>query len=106
MHRTAVLLLVPCLLGADWPQHLGPTRDGHSPETGLRRAWPKDGPPVVWKRDVGSGWAGPAVLGDRLILFPRIGDDEVVGCLDPATGKPHWSAKYHTTYVDDFNFDN
>src|SRR5215213_2465638 len=101
-----LLLALPFLLAADWPQHLGPDRDGHSAETGLLRAWPKGGPGVVWKREVGSGWAGPAVAGDRLILFHRVGDDEVVECLDPATGKPHWSAKYHTRYVDDFNFDN
>src|SRR4051812_15707595 len=106
MHRTAIVLLLPCLLGADWPQHLGPTRDGHSPETGLLRSWHAGGPTVAWKRDAGSGWAGLAVAGDRLILFHRVGDDEVVECLDPATGKPHWSAKYHTRYADDFNFDN
>jgi outer membrane protein assembly factor BamB len=106
MYRTAILLLSPLALGADWPQHLGPTRDGHSPETGLLRSWPKDGPAVGWKREVGSGWAGPAVSDGRLILFHRVGDDEVVECLDPATGKPHWESKYHTRYVDDFNFDN
>src|SRR5439155_7882927 len=98
--------LVPCLLAADWPQHLGPTRDGHSPETGLARSWPKDGPVVAWKRDVGSGWSGVAVAGDRLMLFHRVGDDEVVECLDPATGKGRWTGKYHTRYVDDFSFDN
>jgi outer membrane protein assembly factor BamB len=106
MPRTAFVLLLPCLLGADWPQHLGPTRDGHSPETGLARAWPKDGPAVAWKREVGSGWAGPAVAGDRLILFHRVGDDEVVECLDPALGTGRWASKYHTRYVDDFSFDN
>src|SRR5437016_1220622 len=83
------------LLAADWPQHLGPTRDGHSPETGLARSWPKDGPVVAWKRDVGSGWSGVAVAGDRLMLFHRVGDDEVVECLDPATGKGRWTGKYH-----------
>ena len=90
MYRTAIFSC-PHLLGADWPQHLGPTRDGHSPETGLLRSWPKDGPAVGWKREVGSGWAGPAVAGDRLIVFHRVGDDEVIECLDPATGKPRWN---------------
>jgi outer membrane protein assembly factor BamB len=102
------LLLVglPFLLAADWPQHLGPTRDGHSPETGLLRAWPKDGPAVVWKREVGTGWAGPAVAGDRLILFHRVGDEEVVECLDPATGAGRWKSAYRTAYIDQFEFDN
>ena len=106
MRRTLLLPLLPLLLAADWPQHLGPTRDGQSPETGLLRTWPAGGPAVLWSREVGSGWAGAAVAGDRLILFHRVGDDELVECLDPATGKPKWAAKYHTRYVDDFSFDN
>src|SRR5438105_8780830 len=57
------------ILAADWPQFLGPNRDGHSTETGLNWDWPQGGPPVVWKQSVGSGWAGPVVAGDRLILF-------------------------------------
>lgn len=106
MPRTLPLAVLPLLLGADWPQHLGPTRDGHSPETGLLREWPRGGPAVLWKREVGSGWAGPAVAGDRLILFHRVGGDEVVECLDPATGKAAWTARYRSRYVDDFNFDD
>ena len=36
-------------LRADWPQFLGPTRDGQSSETGLNWNWPQDGPPIAWK---------------------------------------------------------
>ena len=70
------------------------------------RTWPKGGPAVVWKNDVGKGWAGPAVAGDRLILFHRVGDEEVVECLDPATGKDRWKAAYTASYVDEFGFDD
>jgi len=101
-----LLFGLPFLLAADWPQHLGPTRDGHSPETGILRTWPKDGPAVVWKRDVGAGWAGPVVVAERLILFHRVGDEEVVECLDPATGTGRWKSAYRTRYVDQFEFDN
>ena len=60
----------------------------------------------MWKRDVGKGWSGVTVAGDRLILFHRIGDEEVVECLDPATGKDKWRAVYKATYVDEFQFDD
>lgn len=100
------LALPLSLAAADWPQYLGPNRDGHSPETGLNWNWPKDGPPVAWKIDVGSGWAGPVVAGDRLVVFHRVGDEEVVACLDPATSKEKWSSKYRTRYRDDFMFDD
>ncbi len=90
---------------ADWPQFLGPMRNGISQETGLAGAWPKEGPRVVWERGVGQGWSSPVVAGDRLILFHRIGDHEVVECLDAATGKERWKFEDATGYVDDFGFD-
>ena len=92
--------------GGDWPQFLGPQRDGHSPETKLNWDWPKGGPKVVWQFNAGSGWAGPVVAGERLVFFHRVGDEEVVLCLDPATGKEAWKHSYRTKYTDDFGFDD
>jgi outer membrane protein assembly factor BamB len=60
----------------------------------------------VWSAAVGTGWAGPVVAGDRLVVFHRVGDEELVQCLDPATGKEKWKHAYRTKYTDDFNFDN
>ena len=85
--RRLVLLSTVFLTAADWPQYHGPNRDGVSPESGLARSWPKGGPPVIWKKDSGSGWSGPAVLGDQAILFHRIEDQGGVECVDAATGK-------------------
>jgi hypothetical protein len=97
----AVLLLV----AADWPQFLGPTRNSTSTETGLIATWPKDGPPVLWQIDVGAGFSGPVIAGDRLILFHRVDKEEIVSCRDAATGKEHWKYAYPTDYRDDFGFD-
>jgi len=106
MNRLVGLFLLPVLLAADWPQYLGPTRDGHSPETGLRKDWPKDGPAIAWKMPVGTGWAGPVVSAGKVIIFHRVGDDEITACLDAATGKEHWKHAAPTRYRDDFGFDN
>jgi outer membrane protein assembly factor BamB len=92
-------------LADDWPQFLGPTRNGVSTETGLDSGYGKKGPRVIWERPIGQGWSGPVVAGDRLILFHRIGDNEIVQCLSAADGKEHWKFEYPTNYVDDFNFD-
>ena len=100
------LTLPPSLPAADWPQFLGPSRDGRSAETKLNWDWPKGGPPVAWKHDIGTGWAGPVVAGDKLILFHRVGGEEVVQGLDPATGNEGWKFAYPTAYRDDFGFDN
>jgi len=100
------LALTLTLGAADWPQLLGPTRDGHSTETRLNWAWPKDGPPIAWKLDVGTGWASPVVADGKVLLFHRVEDNEILVALDPATGKEKWTSKYVTKYRDDFNFDN
>ncbi len=99
------ILAALLLCAADWPQFLGPHRDGVSAETGLARAWPAQGPPVLWEKKVGAGWSGPVVAGGRLIVFHRIDEEEVVECLDATTGKEQWRSAYPTSYRDDFGFD-
>ena len=91
--------------GKDWPQFLGPTRDGVYAGNDLAAEWPAGAPAVVWKREVGQGWSGPVVSGGKLILFHRLADKEVVECLDAFSGKPLWTADYPTAYKDDFGFD-
>src|SRR5437899_3185961 len=91
---------------SDWPQLLGPQREGVYSGPPLAQAWLKDGPPVVWKREVGAGFAGPAVSGQRLILFHRVADRAVVECLDARSGQSKWKSDYATDYSDDFGFDN
>jgi outer membrane protein assembly factor BamB len=99
------LALTLTLRAADWPQFHGPNRDNHSAETGLNWTWPAGGPPVAWSKDVGQGWAGPVVAGGKLILFHRVGAEEKVEALDPATGKALWAFAYRAKYRDDFGFD-
>jgi len=91
---------------ADWPQFLGPNRNGTSPETGLLATWPDKGPPKVWEKEVGEGYSGPVVAGNRLILFHRVGNNEVVECLDPANGKGIWKFEYASGYQDDYGKGN
>lgn len=71
----------------------------------MRTTWPAAGPTPLWKRDVGAGLSGPVVVGQRLIIFHRVDDQEVVECLDAATGKARWKFAYPTAYHDDFGFD-
>jgi len=104
--RIPIIILALATLGADWPQFLGPQRDSTSPETGLARTWPANGLKVLWELKAGTGWSGPIVAGERAILFHRIDNEEVIDCVDAATGKPIWNHRYKTRYTDDFNFDD
>jgi outer membrane protein assembly factor BamB len=108
--RTA-LALASALAGVvaaparDWPQFLGPTRDGIYTGPVLSEQWGGAGPRVVWKRTVGQGLSGPVVSGGRVILFHRQDNREIVEAMEAATGKTIWRYGYPTTYRDDFGFD-
>ena len=91
--------------GDDWPQYLGPGRDGRYAGPALGTDWPGGAPPEVWRRPVGEGFAGPAVAGERLLLFHRLEGREVLEALDAASGDPLWRHEAPTAYRDDFGFD-
>lgn len=78
---------------ADWPQWLGPNRNGASPETGLLSDWPANGPKVVWKVEGGDGYSTVVVAGGRAITMVQRGDEEQVLALDAATGKEIWKQR-------------
>src|SRR5262245_50935170 len=102
----SIVSFCPLSRSVDWPQFLGPTRNGISTETNLATAWPKDGPPIVWQKKVGEGFSGPVVADGKLILFHRVGDAEVVECFEAKTGKALWKVDYPTSYQDDFDRGN
>lgn len=78
---------------ADWPQWLGPRRDGSSTE----KVAPWRSPPsVLWKIAVGEGHSSPVVAGGKVYLFTKQRDnsDEVIETFDAVSGKPLWSKSY------------
>ena len=107
MRMILMLLLLTWIpaQGEDWPQFLGPSRNGVYTGQDMSLAWPKSGPALVWKTDVGQGFSAPVVARGRVILFHRVHDREVVDCLDAVTGKRIWSVDSVTHYRDDFGFD-
>ena len=102
MLALALLGLLGSAAGAragDWPQILGPARNGQAAaDERLADAWPADGPKVVWKKAVGSGYSGIAVAVGKVFLFHRQGAKEVLEALDPATGETLWSEASPTTF--------
>jgi outer membrane protein assembly factor BamB len=93
------------LRAADWPQWLGPLRNGVSLETNLVAAFPKDGPRVLWRKEVGQGWSSPVVASNRVLIFHREGDMDVLECLNATNGAAAWKSGVPTQYRDDFGFD-
>ncbi|MEZ5396755.1 MAG: PQQ-binding-like beta-propeller repeat protein [Bryobacterales bacterium] len=102
-----VLAIVMASLSAwaqDWPDFRGPERNGVYPGT-IAEKLPANGPEMLWEKSVGAGFSNPVVANGRLILFHRVGSEEVVEALDAGTGKPIWKQAYPTKYRDDFGFD-
>jgi len=87
---------------ADWFQWRGPNRDGVSPETGLLQAWPKAGPPQVWRTSgAGNGYSSFSASGGRLYTLGARAGNEYVMAFDRATGKKVWEHLNGRRYEND-----
>jgi outer membrane protein assembly factor BamB len=110
------LLFPLAALADDWPQYLGPQRDGVWRESGVVQKLPTK-PRYRWRTPIGGGYAGPAVVGDRVYVCDRVpakGQAEPVNqwnrrdpveglervvCLDAANGRIVWHHEYPCRYT-------
>ena len=79
----------------DWPQYLGPYRNGISDEKGILRSWPEKGPKVLWTAGLGTGFGGAVIREGKVYVLDR--DDEVgdyIRCFDLSDGKELWNYGY------------
>lgn len=76
---------------ADWPQFQGPSRNGTSMESGLLRTFPKEGPRILWEKNLEQGFGGCAVDGKEVFLVDRVaGEKDMLICLDTDSGEEKW----------------
>jgi outer membrane protein assembly factor BamB len=95
---TTIVLLCSVLVTAqDWPQWRGPSRTGAAAGFKAPAVWPER-PKQIWKVQAGIGHASPIVVGGRVHLFSRIGEQEALTTYDLATGKQVWRQSYDTPY--------
>ena len=100
----------------DWPQWMGPKRDGVWREKGIVKAFPETGPKVLWRVPIGAGYTGPAVAGGRVYVMDRQKPDPNAGprdpfqrgsipgserilCLNEANGEILWKLEYNCPYT-------
>src|SRR5436305_1382460 len=94
--RLALLIASAWLVAAtafadDWPQWRGPNRDEKSMETRLNTNWATRQPKLLWTcKEVGSGYSGPAVVGDVLYSLGAADGKDIAFALDTNTGKRKW----------------
>ena len=108
------VLVASSIRADDWPHWMGPKRDNTWREEGLLEKFPAGGAKIVWRTATAGGYAGPAVVGDKLYLTDYITDEnskienfkrdksftgkERVRCLNANTGSELWSHSYPVTY--------
>jgi outer membrane protein assembly factor BamB len=93
-------MLVPICSAADWPHWRGPHYDGISRETGLLKAWPQQGPKVLWEGKLTGGYSSLVVAGGRVFTQMKDNKEEVILCLDADTGNRLWQYRYPCDYAD------
>ena len=113
-YRTIFVALIACLLighrnnarpaaAGDWPQILGPNRNGVAIDEKLAKRWSAEGPPLLWQRAVGRGYAGVAISGARAILFYRSAgqghDDEILEAVDLKDGSRLWKVSWQAHFT-------
>lgn len=107
MHlRTALLILPLWAAGAglisqaatagDWPQILGPNRDGQA--VGETIAPWSEPPKIRWRASCGAGYAGVAVADGKVLLWHRRGSEELLDCLAATDGRRLWQARFAAIY--------
>jgi outer membrane protein assembly factor BamB len=80
-------------LASEWPQFLGPRRDGTTPDGRLADAWLRGDLRTLWRADVGEGYSGVAVVGDTLFGMEKQGADERVFARRASSGALLWTAR-------------
>jgi outer membrane protein assembly factor BamB len=79
---------------ASWPQFRGPNRDDLSPDKGLLKDWPEDGPPLAWRATgLGTGYSSVSVAGGKIYTMGDKDGSAFIHALDTKDGTIHWSAK-------------
>ena len=100
---TSPKALAPDAITHNWGSFLGPTHNAVSTETRLSRELP---PPLVGELEKGTGYTSPAIVGDHLLFFHRVDDQEVVENRHASTGEIRWQFRYASAYRDRYGYNN
>lgn len=87
-----------------WPQLFGPLRTGALPPRQIQLTWSDEGPPQRWSIPCGSGYGSPVASDEKVVFNHRVGDTEIVQCVDASDGKLIWEHRYETTFQCNYDY--
>lgn len=88
----------------DWFRWRGPDLNGVSAESGWSSNWPKEGPPLLWRTNVGTGFSCMTVSRGRVFTMGNRDSQDLVFCFNAGTGAIIWRHAY-TAPLDDKNYE-
>lgn len=94
------------VLAGDWPQILGPNRNGIANAEQIAERWDGGKPKQVWDARIGSGFSGVAVAGGTAVLFHREKGYDKLTAFDAASGEGKWSTSFSSTFQPQIVEDN
>ena len=94
---TGILCTATCF-AADWPQFLGPSRNGVSAETGLIDSFDASGPRIVWRAPLGTGMSNVSVAGGAVFTMYQDSQKQYLVALDEKTGNRKWQVAVNNAY--------
>lgn len=83
----------------DWPGFRGAARDGRYAGPPIGSSWPREGPPLLWRREVGDAYGSMTIVGNRLFTMERHGQTEGAHAYDTATGEPIWKDRHDSEFA-------
>ena len=92
--------------GPDWPQFMGPHRNGSTQAQAIQDDWRNHPPKKLWSLEMGSGFSGPVIKDNHVFLYHRLGRNLHLDCITLDTGKQVWQSTHATQYRDRFGFDD
>ena len=89
---------------SDWPNLFGPTFDCVVPGPPILTHWSGEGPPELWRREIGTGYSSPIVVRGKVVLLHRVGEFEVILCCNADSGATVWEYRYPTSFQCEVNY--
>lgn len=81
-----------------WTEYRGPGRAGIYDQTPVRTDWPADGPPELWRQQIGGGYASMVVADGLLFTIEQRRDREVVAAYRTEDGRQAWEHSWNSRF--------
>ena len=120
LSRIKIIVMLPLLLllqsallhaqqsqSSTWNQFRGPDRSGTSEEVILSEQLPENGPELLWKKELGSGFSEIIIKGDRLITMfshriDELNGQEYIGAFETLSGNLIWKSEVDSLFFEQF----